>query len=186
MPRHLSLAELRAGLPHIHDAPADNGTVEGILIRPASEQRRELESVEISAAQGTHGDTWANGKKGKPANPEAQICIMSARTIALIAVARDNWAPAGDNLFIDMDIRPENLPIGTRLTLGTAEIEITRKPHLGCFKFIDRYGKDAETFVNDMDGRAQRLRGVYGRVVRDGRVSLGDTVAKVEVAAEPA
>ena len=51
---------------------------------------------------------------GKP-HPDVQICIMNARCIAHIAQERDRWKLAGDNLFVDMDLRPENLPVGQRL-----------------------------------------------------------------------
>ncbi len=61
MPRHLTLAELNAGLPEILASPADNGTLRTIVIRPEKKERRDLESCEISLAGGTHGDHWARG-----------------------------------------------------------------------------------------------------------------------------
>ncbi len=103
---------------------------------------------------------------------------MNARCIALIAQERGNWAPAGDNLFIDLDLTPANTPPGTRLAIGTAVLEITDTPHNGCDSFIRRYGRDACLFVNTGEGKRLRLRGIYGRVVQDGRVSVGDVVRK--------
>ncbi len=114
---------------------------------------------------------------GSP-HPDAQICIMNARCIALIAQDRGNWAPAGDNLFIDLDLTPTNTPPGTRLANGTAVIEIIDTPHNGCDKFIRRYGRDARLFVNSGEGKRLRLRGIYGRVAQDGRVSVDDAVRK--------
>jgi len=183
MPKHLSLTELRAGLADILSSPKDAGELKGIVIRPDEGERRELETCEISLAGGTHGDHWAKGcwmstEDGRP-HPDVQICIMNARCIALIAQQRDNWSPAGDNLFIDMDLTPGNTPPGTRLAMGTALIEITDTPHNGCDSFIERYGRDACVFVNTGEGKRHRLRGIYGRVVRDGRVTVGDTVSKV-------
>ncbi len=186
MPRHLSYDELQAGLPHILDAPKDNGRLEGIVLRPAVDERREPGDAELTAAAGTVGDRWREGKRGNPPDPDAQICIMSARAIALIAQERDNWAAAGDNLFIDMDLRPDNMPPGTRFTIGSALLEVTPKPHLGCYKFADRFGDDAETFVNDEQGRANRLRGIYARVIEDGHIAVGDTVSKVKADADAA
>mgnify|MGYP000629686631 CR=1 FL=1 len=43
-----------------------------------------------------------------------QIAIMGARAISVIARTRDLWTLAGDQLFLDMDLTPENLPPGTR------------------------------------------------------------------------
>ena len=182
MPRHLALAELKEGLPQILQAPKDNGTLAAIVIRPESNQRLELASSDVSLKLGTHGDNWAAGcwkttSEGLP-HPDVQICIMNARCIALIAQDRGNWAPAGDNLFIDMDLTPDNMPPGAQLTIGTALIEITDTPHNGCDNFIARYGRDACIFVNTREGKRLRLRGIYGRVIRDGHVTVGDTVSK--------
>jgi len=178
-----TLAELQAGLPDVLASPAEEGELRAIVVRPEHGQRRDVVSSEISLAGGVHGDLWAKGcwkttEDGRP-HPDVQICIMNARCIALIAEARENWPLAGDNLFIDMDLTPANLPPGQRLAIGTSIIEITAVPHAGCQKFIDRYGRDACLFVNTGEGKRLRLRGVYARVVSDGRIAVGDRVVKV-------
>ncbi len=184
MPKHLTEAELDDGLPYIQSAPKDNGRLKGILIRPDVGERLELQTSEISLEKGVHGDRWASEDcwlktdDGKP-HPDVQICIMNARCIELIAQKRDNWAPAGDNLFIDMDLTPDNTPPGTRLSIGTATIEITVVPHNGCAKFISRYGYDACMFVNTGEGKRMRLRGIYARVVTNGTVTVDDKVSKI-------
>lgn len=186
MAKHLSREELMAGLPHILAAPKDEGALKAIMVRPQSEARQDVDSIHVSLAGGVEGDHWAKGcwmstEDGKP-HPDVQICIMNARCIDLIAGGRDNWAPAGDNLFIDMDLTPDNLPPGTRIAVGAAVLEITATPHNGCAKFIERYGRDACVFVNTGEGKRYRLRGIYGRVIQDGRVSVGDTVTKLRQA----
>ena len=183
MVRHLTLDELAAGLPHILDSPKDVGRLEAIVIRPASGERRDLPSCRVSLARGCEGDHWARGcwkttEDGKP-HPDVQVCIMNARCIALIAQERSNWPPAGDNLFIDMDLTPGNTPPGTRLSIGSAVIEITATAHNGCASFIERYGRDACIFVNTGKGREHRLRGIYGHVIQDGTVTAGDAVTKL-------
>lgn len=182
-PAHRTFAELQAGLADIVASPKDNGVLRAIVVRPGKGKRLDVESAEISLAGGVAGDAWAKGcwketGDGRP-HPDVQICIMNARCIALIAAERSNWPPAGDNLFIDLDLTPENLPAGQRLAIGTAVVEITSEPHTGCANFVRRYGRDATKFVNTGDGRRLRLRGIYARVVQDGRVSIGDKVAKV-------
>lgn len=184
MVKHLTRAELQASLPHILDSPQDEGVLEAIVIRTAHGERADLESCEISLAGGVHGDHWAKGcwmstEDGRP-HPDVQVCIMNSRCIGLIAHERARWPLAGDNLLIDMDLRPDNLPPGQRLQIGSAVIEITAVPHTGCASFVERYGKAAVVFVNAPKGKAMRLRGIYARVVQDGHVTVGDRVVKVE------
>jgi MOSC domain-containing protein YiiM len=80
----------------------------------------------------------------------------------------------------EIDIRPENLPAGQRLRIGTAVIGITDVKHAGCKSFAEHYGQSAVVFVNARRGSALRLVGVYARVVEDGRVSAGDRVVKLD------
>ena len=128
MTRHLTLAELRGGLPEILRSPRRWHARRHR--DPGGEGRaRELDSCELSLVLGVHGDRWAEGcwkttADGSP-HPDVQICITNARCIALIAQAHGDWAPAGGNLFIDLDLTPDNTPPGTRLGIGTAVIEIT-------------------------------------------------------------
>ncbi len=181
--RAKSMAELETHLPDILAAPKDNGSVDMIVVRPSHGERLTPDSHELSLAHGVKGDHWNDGchvtlADGRP-SPEVQICIMPSRVIRAIAGGPENWAPAGDNLFLDMDLSPENCPPGTRLGLGTVEMVITDEPHKGCKQFIARYGRDACKFVNVGRGGELKLRGIYARVTRDGTVSVGDRVRKI-------
>ena len=181
--KHRTKAELEAALPEILAAPKDQGRLEMIVVRPAAGERAAMQSVEVTAQGGVTGDHWAKGcwlstEDGAP-HPDVQVCLMNARCIRAIAGEPENWPPAGDNLFLDMDLSPGNMPPGTRLALGAAELVITAVPHNGCQAFIDRYGRDACLFVNLGAGKENRLRGIYARVVRDGLVSVGDRARKL-------
>ncbi len=183
MNRHLTMEELNAGLPDIVASPADDGILEAIVVRPDKGERLDVNSSKISLVGGVEGDHWAKGcwktlDDGSP-DPDVQICMMNARCISLIAGSRDNWPPAGDNLFLDMNLSPDNLQPGQKLSLGSAIIQITDIPHNGCQKFIDRYGRDACVFVNTGEGKRLKLRGIYARVIKDGTISVGDRVKKI-------
>ena len=179
-----TLDALNAQLPAIlATAPKDNGTLDLIVMRPDHDQRVLPQSFEVRAADGVPGDHWKRGTgyslDDGTGDPDAQICMMMSGCIRAIAGDKANWAPAGDNFFLDMDLTPANMPPGTRFAIGTAEFIVTELPHNGCQSFIDRYGRDACLFVNTGIGKVHRLRGIYARVTRDGIVSVGDVVRKL-------
>lgn len=176
----LTREELEAGLDHLAAAPADSGRLELVVRRPAIEERELLEAGELDTGVGLVGDIWPN-KGGEPGDPLAQITVMNARAAALVAdsAERSDWAPAGDQLYVDFDIGEENLPVGSRLAIGDAVLEVTPEPHMGCGKFVRRFGVDAMKFVNSDVGRRMRLRGVNTRVVVPGPIAVGDEVRKL-------
>jgi MOSC domain-containing protein YiiM len=183
MARHLSLEELQECMSGILLSPKELGTLSAIVIRPETDARVSLQQCELSPEGGVHGDNWAKGcwmslPDGRP-HPDVQVTLVNARTIALIAQGEERWPLAGDNLFVDLDLSEDNLPPGTRLTVGSALLEITAVPHKGCRKFAARYGVDATRFVNSRDGLRLHLRGIYARIVERGVVAVGDTVAKL-------
>ncbi|MGH9271950.1 MAG: MOSC domain-containing protein, partial [Ilumatobacteraceae bacterium] len=63
-----------------------------------------------------------------------------------------------------------------RLHIGDAVVEVTDLLHLGCAKFVARFGIDAMRFVNSPVGRSLSLRGICARVLVGGTVRTGDAV----------
>jgi hypothetical protein len=180
---HLSTAALEAGLEEVRCSPSDGGRVELIVRRPAVDQREVLAEGRLDAAAGLVGDTWpARGSKrtadGSP-HPGMQLTVMNSRAALLVAGQPGRRMLAGDQIYADLDLSPANLPPGTRLALGSAVIEVTDQPHLGCAKFAARFGADALRFVNSRVGRALRLRGLNARIVVSGTVRAGDPIRKV-------
>ncbi len=180
--RHLTMAELEAGLPEIRRSPRDEGRLEMIVSRPRTGEREILERAELDIELGLVGDNWqARGSsmtENGAAHPEMQLNLMSSRAIELIAAERSRWQLAGDQLFVDLDLSGENLPPGTRLAIGSAIIEVTAEPHTGCKKFVDRFGLEAMKFVNSPMGRELNLRGINAKVVKAGTVVVGDVINK--------
>ena len=182
--QYLSMAELEAGMEYIRQAPGDNGLLKMIVRRPRDDERELLEQGELSLEEGLAGDNWkTRGSKHTPdgsANLYAQITIMNARCIALLAQTEDRWPPAGDQLYVDFDLGEENIPPGTRLAIGSAVLEVSVEPHSGCKKFSARFGVEAMKFVNSPEGKRMHLRGINAKVVQGGAIRVGDTVKKLD------
>jgi hypothetical protein len=181
--RHLTMEELEAGLDAIRAAPKDEGVLQLIVRRPQLEQREVLEEGELHPLEGLVGDSWNLRGSSRTADgyphPEMQLNIMNARVAALVAQDKDRWQLAGDQLYLDMDLGSENLPAGTQLAIGSAVIEVTPPPHLGCTKFVSRFGLDAMKFVNSAVGRELHLRGINAKVVQPGTIRVGQVAKKL-------
>ncbi len=173
---------MKAGLDAIRQSPQGVGVLRLISRRPNTDEREVLEEAHLDPAHGLVGDNWkARGSRSTPdgsANPEMQLNVMNARVIELLAQDKERWALAGDQLFVDFDLSDTNIPPGTRLAIGSAVIEVTAPPHLGCKKFSARFGPDAMKFVNSPEGKQLHLRGVNAKVVQPGIVRAGDSVKK--------
>jgi MOSC domain-containing protein YiiM len=179
---HLTPDELHEGLDEIRLAPADDGELVLIVARPDVGERQPLAEGRLAADVGLVGDNWlAKGSRHTPdgkAAPDKQITVMNIRVTDLVAAGRDRVPLAGDQLYVDLDISVENLPVGSLLHIGDAVLEVSDSPHLGCEKFVSRFGADAMQFVNSRLGRSLRLRGLNARVVVPGTVRVGDRVRR--------
>jgi hypothetical protein len=180
---HATAAALEAGLDDVRLAPGDHGRVELIVRRPAENEREVVAIGALDRDEGLVGDAW-RARSSPPAadgwpDGDRQLTLMSSRVARLVAVRAERWQLAGDQLFVDLDLSEANLPPATRLELGSAVIEITGEPHLGCAKFAARFGRDAFRFVNSATGRELRLRGVNAKVVVAGTVRTGDEIRKL-------
>ena len=181
--KFLDADELEAGLPEILASPKDRGTVDMIVRRPDVGEREVLDAGELDIAEGLVGDNWRRRGSGQTddgtAHPGMQLNLMNSRVIALVAQSGDRWVLAGDQFFVDLDLARENLPAGTRLEMGSAVIEVSAVPHLGCRKFVARFGLEAMKFVNSRRGKKLCLRGINAKVIKPGRVDAGDTIRRV-------
>lgn len=168
----------------LDDPPKDAGSIGMLCIRPENAKREEVTAVKLSRVHGVVGDNWATRGSSKTkdgsAHPEMQVTLMNTSVVDLLADSdKDRWKLAGDQLFVDLDLSQSNLPIGARLQVGSAVLEVTAVPHTGCGKFLKRFGKGALKFVSTPEALQQRLRGVNCRVIQDGTVTIDDLVYKI-------
>ncbi|MEO5887239.1 MAG: MOSC domain-containing protein [Anaerolineales bacterium] len=181
--KQLTMTELEEGMEYIRQSPRDAGVLKMIVRRPNVDEREIVDECELDLQQGLAGDSWKDrGSSHTPdgsANVNAQLTIMNARVIALLAQDEARWSLAGDQLYIDMDLSEDNLPPGTRLALGSAVIEVSAQPHSGCKKFSSRFGMDAIKFVNSPEGKQLHLRGINTRVIQAGTIRVGDALKKI-------
>ncbi len=173
--RHLRLAQLEEGLRALPEPPKDSGRLALIVRRRADGMRETPERVRLSPEEGVPGDGWS---RRPPRDPEAQLVVMRTDVGELIANGQ-SLTVFGDNLFVDLDISAANLPVGARLFVGEALVEVTPKPHNGCLKFKGRFGQDALRFVHAKPTRDQNLRGIYWKVVAPGQASVGAPIQVV-------
>lgn len=181
--QHLNAEQLDQGLDSILQSPKNEGEVKMIVSRPKKNEREVLNVGTLDLELGLVGDNWKTRGSSRTTDgfghPLMQLNLMNSRTIELLAQTKDRWQLAGDQFFVDFDLSEENIPPGTQLQIGTAIIERTEIPHLGCKKFVERFGMDAMKFVNSKQGKLLNLRGVNAKVITPGIVKTNDQIKKV-------
>jgi hypothetical protein len=184
---HLSRDRLVAGLGQIRASPRDGGRLVLIVRRPAVGERDQPPEAVLDQVAGLNGDNWlTRGSSGTPdgsADLQRQVTVMNARVAELVAGGTDRMPLCGDQLYLDLDLSLDNLPAGSLLAVGQVVLQVSEAPHLGCSKFVERFGTEAMRFVNSRVGRQLRLRGMNTRVMESGTVRLGDLAVKAPAAA---
>jgi hypothetical protein len=174
--KHLERARLEAALAALPAAPRDRGGVDLLVARGPRGERQLPAEAWLTLEGGMPGDRWARNRKY---GPDYQLTATRTDFATVIA----NGQPLelhGDNLFVTLDLSASNLPAGTLLRLGAALLRVTPVAHNGCKKWVQRFGLAPMQLNLAPAMRGLHLRGIYLRVVEDGRVRVGDTAQVVE------
>lgn len=164
-------------------APRDAAPIETLCFRPDFGQRDFRDEIELTVAHGIPGERWEKHPwlklpDGSP-DPRIQVSILQRRVLDLIWRNRDHVVYPGDTMIVDMDLGETNLPVGARLSAGTAVLEVSDEFNTACAKWKVRHGRDSFDWINRPENVQHRLRGVLCRIVQDGVVRRGDLLRKV-------
>ena len=75
--RHLTTAELEAGLAEILRSPKDAGVLEMIVRRPVVGERKMLNEGRLDHAEGLVGDSWRERLGDRTPDPDVQLTLMN-------------------------------------------------------------------------------------------------------------
>ncbi|BET65924.1 hypothetical protein ASA1KI_08420 [Opitutales bacterium ASA1] len=159
--------------------------VERVCVRPALDERAFPDVLELCPRRGAIGDrwerrTWMYLADGSP-DPRVQVALMDARILAFLQETTGCRHHPGDTLLADIDLHENLVPIGTRLRVGEAVIEVSDVENDGCAKFAAHYGAEVLSWIRLPANRVRRLRGVFARVIEAGRVRAGDAAERVAI-----
>lgn len=180
MTEFVTMTELDAVLDHVLSAPTDEAPIEMLCFRAGYNERAFVDHLDMSAARGVEGERWLTApwmrlEDGAP-DPRIQVSILSKRVMDAVWLDREGTVHPGDTIIADLNTSEEVLPVGTRLQLGTAIVEVTDVFNEGCVKWKVRYGQDAKDWITRPEHIALRLRGVLCQIVQDGTVRKGDVI----------
>lgn len=155
-------------------SPRDAGTVECCVLRTGPGQRETPAEVELEAGSGVVGDHYGRYDYDESRN---EVSLINVHVIRSLAKGNEARTPlSGDNFQVDLDLSEENLPVGTTLAIGAAELRVSDLVHRPCLKFVKRFGPVAAKRVARANRTGHRGRGVLCEVVRGGRIRKGDAI----------
>jgi hypothetical protein len=167
--RHLDQASVDQFVAAHHTLTYSN-TVGYLVARNVDGSRNVFTEVQLDRVMGVVPDRWYLDPKR---SLNEQIATMNHQVAKYFANGQ-SLTLYGDALFLDIDMRENNLPIGSTLHIGQCILQVTPEPHNPCAKFRDRFGQPA--FVACARNKHLNLRGAYLQVLQGGIVRVGDGI----------
>ena len=175
--------QLNQALAHIRAAPTDHAPIQMLCFRPGYGERRMVDHLDLTVAQGIPGERWLTAPwlklpDGRP-DPRIQVSILPKRVMDAVWLDRAGTVHPGDPIVADIETSYDSLPVGTRLQAGTAVLEVSDAFNEGCVKWKVRYGAAAKDWLVAHENRPLRLRGLLCRIVQDGVVRQDDRLIRL-------
>ncbi len=184
MPRPAwTIEEWDARWADVRRIPRGEPRVTQVCVRPGPDTRGFPEILQLDRDRGAIGDrwehrTWMYLPDGRP-DPRVQVAIADQRLIAFVQERTACARHPGDTLLVDADLSEAALPTGTRLAVGSAELEVSDVENDACAKFALHHGADVLAWIRAPHNHAFRLRGLFARVLRSGEVRNGDPIRRL-------
>jgi len=163
--------------------PTSVARVNALCVRPGPDQREDRMVIEFHPVHGAIGDRWARKTwlylpDGRP-DPRVQVAVCNSAILAMLQQATGVNHHPGDTVFTDLDLTTGNLPVGSRLQVGDAVLEISDVENDACAKFALHYGAAVFEWIRLPKNRPLRLRGLFASIVEGGTARVGDPVRKL-------
>ncbi len=162
-------------------ASVKNGRVEFLMNRPAEGEHVPVDALYLDVQHGIRGDrwertAWLKTETGAP-DPRVQVSLTNTKVIRCFTGSdTDSQYRCGDNCYVDLNLTDAALPVGARLQLGAAVIEVSDIMNDACGKFAQRFGADALHWVRQPEHLPLRLRGIFCQIRQSGWVRCGDAI----------
>lgn len=139
------------------------GKVLATRLKRAKSVMELVECLKLASGRGIEGDIYFDDA----ARAKRQVLLLDKRTLEEFG-----YEPGilREQILVDLETL-QSLEPGTRLSIGSAELEITFDC-APCLTMAGYLGEDGKEFVNKMMGR----RGMLARVTGTGTVAPGDSV----------
>jgi MOSC domain-containing protein YiiM len=177
----MEVGKYQAAVASAQSAPLRVGTVEYLMNRPAEGVHVPVEELTLDVEAGIVGDRWRDTawlrlSDGGP-DRRVQVSVTNTNVVRCFTGDEpDSHYRCGDNLYVDLNLTVAALPVGSRILVGEAVLEVSDVMNDACGKFAQRFGGEALQWVREPEHLSLRLRGLFCLIVRSGRVRRGDLI----------
>jgi MOSC domain-containing protein YiiM len=164
-------------------ALTDGARILSLINRPSEGIHIETNELHLDTERGIVGDRWRDSAwlrrpDGSP-DPRVQVSLTNLAVMQCFAdeTGRSPF-DCGDNLYTHLSLTETNLPVGQRLRIGAAVLEVSDVENDACGKFAQRFGASAFQYIRAPQNRHLRLRGIFCRILRGGVIRVGELITK--------